>query len=296
MDLVKKYLDLAEAWPGTPEWKKKHDPSYNPYDPEGKTRRALKQLPYGYRAKSVADDEEETPAATPSAPKRGRPKKKVAEGIIHMEQIDEISKSLAMKYLSKSPASAAIAGAKYGSEDQPKAVRDRNWKRMQTRAAGAPAAVARASGMRKTTEQAEPPFTPDKPKKPSVVAGKYGKEYSTARHLARTGLQAALKDLKKGQEKGKRQVEEVEQVSELKTSTVQSYMQKRGDRQSRVATAIKDIETGSNKSKVHSAGLKRASARMDKLTPRAPTNKLSQDEIIKRSANAPIPKWWTYGT
>jgi hypothetical protein len=90
--------------------------------------------------------------------------------------------------------------------------------------------------------------------------------------------------------------EEIEQVSELNTSTVQSYMQKRGDRQSRVATAIKDIETGTSKSKVHSAGLKRAQSRMDKQTPSAPRNKLSQDEIVKRAANAPIPKWYTYGT
>jgi hypothetical protein len=291
MDLVKKYTDLAEAWPGTPEWKKKHDPSYNPYDPEGKQRKSLKQMPYGYRAKSVADDEETpTSAEQPAMKKRGRPKKMKED----VEQIEEISKSLAMKYLSKAPASAAIAGSKYGSEDMPKAVRDRNWKRMMTRAAGAPAAVARVSGMRKTTEQTEPPFTPDKKKKPSAVAGKYGVEYSTARHLARTGMQAALKDLKKGPEKGKRQVEEVEQVSELKTSTVQSYMQKRGDRQSRVATAMKDIETGSNKSKVHSAGLKRAAARMNKLTPTAPRKWPSADEI--KRGQSEIPKWWTYGT
>ncbi len=41
------------------------------------------------------------------------------------------------------------------------------------------------------------PFTPDKPKKQSVVAGKYGKEYSTARHLARTAMQKQAEKMKK---------------------------------------------------------------------------------------------------
>lgn len=59
MDLVNKYLKLSEAWPGTPEWKKKHDPNYNPYDPEGKARKALKQQPYGYRGKSAEGESEE---------------------------------------------------------------------------------------------------------------------------------------------------------------------------------------------------------------------------------------------
>jgi hypothetical protein len=80
MDLFKKYLDLAEAWPGTPEYKKKYDPTYNPYDPEGNVRRALKQRPYGSRGRSD-DSEDETPAATPSVAKRGRPKKKVTEAL-----------------------------------------------------------------------------------------------------------------------------------------------------------------------------------------------------------------------
>jgi hypothetical protein len=81
MDLIKKYIDLAEAWPGTPEWKKKHDPSYNPYDPEGKMKKALKLQPYGYRGKPAESEKEETPAATPSVAKRGRPKKKVTEAL-----------------------------------------------------------------------------------------------------------------------------------------------------------------------------------------------------------------------
>jgi DNA primase len=44
MDLINKYLYLNEnkpLFPGTPEYKKKFDPSYNPYDPEGKVKKAL---------------------------------------------------------------------------------------------------------------------------------------------------------------------------------------------------------------------------------------------------------------
>jgi hypothetical protein len=41
------------------------------------------------------------------------------------------------------------------------------------------------------------PFTPDKPKKQSVVAGKYGKGYSTARHLARSAMQKQVEKMKK---------------------------------------------------------------------------------------------------
>lgn len=141
MDLINKYLYLNEnkpLFPGTPEYKKKFDPSYNPYDPEGKVKKALKMKPYGYRDSKPASDEDETPSQQPAMKKRGRPKK------MQSEQKNNL------------------------------------------------------------------PFTPDKPKKPSAVAGKYGAGYSTARHLARMGLRDALKDLKKGPEAGKRQVEEFE--------------------------------------------------------------------------------------
>jgi hypothetical protein len=38
-----------KLFPGTPEYKKKFDPSYNPYDPQGKEKARLKLSPYGYR-------------------------------------------------------------------------------------------------------------------------------------------------------------------------------------------------------------------------------------------------------
>jgi len=90
--------------------------------------------------------------------------------------------------------------------------------------------------------------------------------------------------------------EDVEQVNELKLSTVQSYMQKRENRPSRVATAIKDMETGSSKSKVHSAGLKRAKARMDKEEDkkRVPRRQPTPQEI--EQGRLEIPSWWTRGT
>jgi len=59
-----------------------------------------------------------------------------------------------------------------------------------------------------TVEQSnndEPPFKPS-PKKQIALPGKYGASYSTARHLARMGLKAAIKDLKKGPEAGKKQI------------------------------------------------------------------------------------------
>lgn len=94
MDLISKYLNLSEAWPGTPEWKKKHDPSYNPYDPEGKVRKALKLKPYGYRDSKPASDEDETPSQQPAMKKRGRPKKMKEE----VEYVEELSNELMQRY------------------------------------------------------------------------------------------------------------------------------------------------------------------------------------------------------
>jgi len=45
-------------------------------------------------------------------------------------------------------------------------------------------------------EEVEPPFTPNKPKT-SAVAGKFGKGYSTARHIARMAMQKQVDKLKK---------------------------------------------------------------------------------------------------
>ena len=55
----------------------------------------------------------------------------------------------------------------------------------------------RANTLMKKEAKEDLPFTPDKPKKQSVVAGKYGKEYSTARHLARTAMQKQAEKMKK---------------------------------------------------------------------------------------------------
>jgi predicted house-cleaning noncanonical NTP pyrophosphatase (MazG superfamily) len=50
-------------------------------------------------------------------------------------------------------------------------------------------------------DEAETPFTPDKPKKsPSAVAGKYGQGPSTAKHLAKQGMQKTLRQMKKSKE------------------------------------------------------------------------------------------------
>ena len=43
--------------------------------------------------------------------------------------------------------------------------------------------------IKEATKDQDPPFDPDPPKKKSVVPGKYGSGYSTARHLARQALQ-----------------------------------------------------------------------------------------------------------
>jgi len=59
-------------------------------------------------------------------------------------------------------------------------------------------------------------------------------------------------------------IEEVEQVNELNTSTLQSYVQKRGNIKSRMDSAIKSVETGSNKHSMGTAGLKRAEVKIDK--------------------------------
>ena len=46
-------------------------------------------------------------------------------------------------------------------------------------------------------EKDDLPFTPDKPKKPSVIPGKHGAGYSTARHLARMAMQKQSEKMKK---------------------------------------------------------------------------------------------------
>lgn len=275
MDLINKYLDLAEAWPGTPEWKKKHDPSYNPYDPEGKMKKALKLQPYGYRDKASSSDEDETPTQQPAMKKRGRPKKMSeamsAYGRIdsrfkklsgrsmgaaakeygdeakrlqkeidaqkaenerrqaamkkeEVEEIEELSKATLASYAKKSSNDARISGQiakdfenkssssrkpgmKAGAARLAGEYKKRAWKRED----GTMKAIDRLAKEEvvqkylKVEQKDDLPFKADKPKQ-VATPGKYGAGYSTAKHLAQMGLRAAMKDLKKGPEKGKRQV------------------------------------------------------------------------------------------
>ena len=115
-------------WPGTPEYKKK-------FPKESKPGQRHKKQDYGYRGKSGAEDEEDT-------------KKESVE-------ITEISKKLALSYLSQAPASAAAAGNVYGNQDMSKEKKDRAWARMRSRSAGGANAAARVSGVRKTNEKIE---------------------------------------------------------------------------------------------------------------------------------------------
>ena len=50
--------------------------------------------------------------------------------------------------------------------------------------------------IKEATKDQDPPFDPDPPKKKSVVPGKYGSGYSTARHLARQALQKQAEKFK----------------------------------------------------------------------------------------------------
>ena len=95
---------------------------------------------------------------------------------------------------------------------------------------------------------------------------------NVARRLARQGMQAAMKDLKKGPEAGKRQVEEVEELDELKRSTIRSYGNKRirdleGDKSVEPPFKPKPKSFSNPKRDVISTGLVRASARLSGVKP-----------------------------
>ena len=84
-------------------------------------------------------------------------------------------------------------------------------------------------------------------------------------------------------------IEEVEQVNELNTSTLQSYVQKRGNIKSRMDSAIKSVETGSNKHSMGTAGLKRAEVRIDK-------ERKKQTGMNPQLPKGPIGKDWPIGS
>ena len=114
-----------------------------------------------------------------------------------VEQIDELKKSTLASYATKATddaknkkdaATSYAAQMKgYSSKGMQKSVK------ADKRIEGVKGAIKRLAKEAKE----DLPFTPDKPKKQSVVAGKYGKEYSTARHLARTAMQKQAEKMKK---------------------------------------------------------------------------------------------------
>ena len=123
-----------------------------------------------------------------------------------VEQIDELSKSTLGSYVKKASTNARINSmiskdfdhkattarkpstrdAYYGLSSKHK---QKSWKRSDN--------VAKAVDRLTKEAKEDLPFTPDKPKKQSVVAGKYGAGYSTARHLARTAMQKQVEKMKK---------------------------------------------------------------------------------------------------
>ena len=82
--------------------------------------------------------------------------------------------------------------------------------------------------MGEATEQL--PFEPDKkPKKPSVIAGKYGAGYSTARHLARMAMQKQVDKLKKPVKESleeSRKAQIVRDIVKKKKATTEDTFQK----------------------------------------------------------------------
>ena len=114
-----------------------------------------------------------------------------------VEQIDELKKSTLASYATKATddaknkkdaATSYAAQMKgYSSKGMQKSVK------ADKRIEGVKGAIKRLAKEAKE----DLPFTPDKPKKQNVVAGKYGKEYSTARHLARTAMQKQVEKMKK---------------------------------------------------------------------------------------------------
>ncbi len=123
-----------------------------------------------------------------------------------VEQIDELSKSTLGSYVKKASTNARINSmiskdfdhkamtarkpstrdAYYGLSSKHK---QKSWKRSDN--------VAKAVDRLTKEAKEDLPFTPDKPKKQSVVAGKHGAGYSTARHLARMAMQKQVEKMKK---------------------------------------------------------------------------------------------------
>ena len=226
MDLVNKYLKLSEAWPGTPEWKKKHDPNYNPYDPEGKARKALKQQPYGYRGKSAEGEEEEKPAEQPAMKKRGRPKK-VAESKYEgkKEEMDDEEDE-------------------DEDEDDEMEMKSKSKKKMEEAAAEK---TYNYAFDKVRSMDAKNPFSKSAKRTMYTKAAK-----NAFQRMKSSGTKPNLP-------------EEVEQIDELSPSTLMSYYGKRSSQTGkRISAAIDKIEGKPSKSDVYNKGLQSAQAKFEK--------------------------------
>ena len=158
-----------------------------------------------YHAMGTGDDGHSSKREAVSALKADH-KHHISGAYMKEEQIDELSKSTLGSYVKKASTNARINSmiskdfdhkamtarkpstrdAFYGLSSKHKT---KSWKRSDN--------VAKAVDRLTKEAKEDLPFTPDKPKKQSVVAGKYGKSYSTARHLARTAMQKQVEKMKK---------------------------------------------------------------------------------------------------
>lgn len=108
-----------------------------------------------------------------------------------IEQIDEISAKTAMSYLHKT---YDTKGYKDHSPQTQKGIQ-RATRKVSQDAMQKDYEKSSKAGL--STEETKPPFESGAKPKNKVIPGKYGKGYSTARHLARTAMQKQVEKMKK---------------------------------------------------------------------------------------------------
>jgi len=108
-----------------------------------------------------------------------------------VEQIDEISAKTAMSYLHKT---YDTKGYKDHSPQTQKGIQ-RATRKVSQDAMQKDYEKSSKAGL--STEETKPPFESGAKPKNKVIPGKYGKGYSTARHLARTAMQKQVQKMKK---------------------------------------------------------------------------------------------------
>ena len=108
-----------------------------------------------------------------------------------IEQIDEISAKTAMNYLHKT---YDTKGYKDHSPQTQKGIQ-RATRKVSQDAMQKDYEKSSKAGL--STEETKPPFESGAKPKNKVIPGKYGKGYSTARHLARTAMQKQVEKMKK---------------------------------------------------------------------------------------------------